>query len=377
MAIFKINTQTYDVTELNEYHFKSEGNDRISPQEILARNPQIVLTIPELEFPPSSQALVLREFSTNRGSIDILMVTDNADILLIETKLYRNPESHRTVVAQAIDYVKSFSETSIDTLQSKFLQSKYSDRQLTDSLFKRENFCLGLNKNIKNGFFKVLIIGDKIHSNILGMVESIHSAPHLSFTLFLVELSPKRMDNNNILLEPRIIENTMEVERSVIRLEVDLKKESYIIESSTPSKESKGSRPIITETQYINSLSNPEFAEIIKSFWNNWKSIGGDIRFGVVGFSAGLKIGKTRIPMQFVMNDRIYLISDNYRKSYDIGDKAYLVYKEKLKSEVPRAYDHVIANHVSLAFELLTTDELEYLLNASIRLAMEMKGEQD
>ncbi|HPR74333.1 MAG TPA: hypothetical protein PLX41_11810 [Bacteroidales bacterium] len=374
MAIFKFNTQTLETSELDEYHFRSEGIDKVSPQEILAKNPELVLTIPELELPPSSNALVLREFSTNRGSIDILMVTDNADILLIETKLYRNPESHRTVVAQAIDYVKSFSDTNIEALQSKFLQSKYSDRQLAESLFKKEDFCLALQKNIRNGYYKVLIIGDKIRSNILGMVESIHSAPHLSFTLFLVELSPMRLDDHNIILEPRIVENTTEIERSVIRLEVDLKKETYIIESSAPSKESKGSRPIITEDQYINSLSNPSYAKVIKSFWTNWKSIGGDIKFGLVGFSAGMKIGDKRIPLQFIMNDKVDLISDNYRESYNISPTVYKVYTDKLKAEVPRAYDLVIANHVALSFELITESDLKSILDAAVLLALEMKG---
>jgi len=374
MAIFKINTQTFNTSELDEYHFKSEGTDRVSPQEILARNPQLVLTIPELELPPSSHALVVREFSTNRGSIDILMVTDNSDILLIETKLYRNPESHRTVVAQAIDYVKSFSDTSIEILQSKFLQSKYSDRQLTESLFKKEDFCIGLQKNIRNGYYKVLIIGDKIRSNILGMVESIHSAPHLSFTLFLVELSPMRLDDHNIILEPRVVENTTEIERSVMRLEVDLKKETYKVESSAPSKESKGSRPIITENQYISSLSNPAFAEVIKSFWVSWKSIGGDIRFGLVGFSAGIMIGNKRIPLQFVMNDKVDLISDRYRESYNISPTTYKVYTDKLKAEVPKAYDHVIANHVALSFNTITVNELKSILDAALVFAVEMKG---
>jgi len=202
----------------------------------------MVLSLKELELPPSNSTLVLREFSTSQGSIDIIMITENSDILLIETKLFRNSESHRTVVAQAIDYVKSFSETDIEILKSKILQSTYSDNQLTENLFSKEGFYFALKKNMKKGYFKVLIIGDKIHSNLLGMVESIHSAPHLAFTIYLVELSPIRDDENNILLEPRIIENTIEVERSVIRLEVDLKKESYTIESSTPLKDSKGSR---------------------------------------------------------------------------------------------------------------------------------------
>jgi hypothetical protein len=372
MAIFKLNTKTLENKRLEEYHFRSEGSDLISPQELLAIFPNIILSIPELELPPANSILVLREFSTSRGSIDLLIITENSDILLIETKLYRNPESHRTVVAQAIDYVKSFTETEIETLKSKFLQSKYSDNQLTETLFKRDDFCISLKKNIKNGNFKVLIIGDKIHNNLLGMVESIHSAPHLAFTIYLIELSPIRYDENNILLEPRTIEYTTEIERSVIRLEIDFKKESWKIESSSPAKDSKGSKPIITEEQYINSLSKPEFADIIKSFWNTWKAIGGDIRFGTVGFTFGFKYGEKRIPVQYVMNSYIDLISENSRNSYDIPDNAYNRYKQSLKSNVPKAFDHLIANHVAMQFEAISKEDLKNILEATMELIKEM-----
>jgi hypothetical protein len=165
------------------------------------------------------------------------------------------------------------------------------------------------------------------------------------------------------------LENTVEIERSVIRLEVDLCKETYKVESSTPVKDSKGSRPIINEEQYINSLTNPSFAEPIKEFWKKWRALEGDVRFGTVGFSAGFKYGNRRIPLQFVMNYKIDLVSDAYRKSYDISDSIYKDYKEFLKNRVPKAFDHLIANHVTLPFEYLTREDLDNVLNATIKLA--------
>ena len=121
-------------------------------------------------------------------------------------------------------------------------------------------------------------------------------------------------------------------------------------------------------------MSKPEFADIIKSFWNIWKSTGGDIRFGTVGFSAGFKFGDKRIPIQFVYLNRLSLISNNYLKSYDIPDSVYMNYKESLRSKVPKAFDHLIANHVTLYFTTLTKDELSLILNATVEVAQEMKG---
>ena len=39
------------------------------------------------------------------GFIDNLFITPRGDIVLVETKLWRNPQARREVIAQALDYV--------------------------------------------------------------------------------------------------------------------------------------------------------------------------------------------------------------------------------------------------------------------------------
>ena len=83
---------------------------------------------PDFEVQSYDNLFAKTEYPTQRGSIDIVVVNSHADIFLIETKLFRNPESHRVVVAQAIDYAKSFSEENSKTLIKKFDNSNYFNK---------------------------------------------------------------------------------------------------------------------------------------------------------------------------------------------------------------------------------------------------------
>lgn len=78
-------------------------------QEILADNPFV---IPSFEVGSEYAPLVCigREVPVGSGEtqgyIDNLYLTPSGRIVIVETKLFRNQESRRTVVAQIIDYAK-------------------------------------------------------------------------------------------------------------------------------------------------------------------------------------------------------------------------------------------------------------------------------
>lgn len=348
-----LNTKEESLTSLDNYKFLSEGNHPISPQIILAKHPELLTDLIDLDLGDVQIPLIIRELSTSSGAIDILYITANSDIVLVETKLFRNPESHRVVVAQCIDYIKALSKASVDQILDKAIQSPYSDKD-----FKPDDFFhAAVGKNLTTGNFKVVIAGDKIHPNILEMVDSIQSAPHLSFSIYLIELQPKFYTDEMIYLSPRCIAKTFEVERSVIRLEVS-KTGDVTIESSIPEKESKGTRPILTEEEYLNNLEKPEFVLIVSDFLKEWRSKGGDVRYGTVGFSAGMVIGDKRIPIQFVYQKMIAIISDKWRNIYGISDESYERYKEYFKDQLPEIYDkYIVGNRVEVKFSELSEDE--------------------
>jgi hypothetical protein len=376
MSLYKVNTDTGSINTLTRFSFKSEGEDLISPQELIYNNPKLIFNIPELEIQSSENTIVTREFNTNRGPIDVLMITSNADIVIVETKLLRNPESHRAVVAQAIDYVKAFYNQSVNELIEKLLKSKYTNHNVLAEMKENDLWLAALGKNLSNGNFQLLILGDKIHPNVLGMVESIQSAPHMAFTIFLIELDPFVIDNDNILLNPRVVANTVEVERSVIRIEIDHEKRTHSIESEVPEEEGKGTKPIITPEQFIKSLDKSDFIEPIERFWQNWRKLGGDIRFGTLGFSAGIMQGDKRIPIFYLYPQKITTVSETTKSVYSIPDDIYQKYKDELK-ESNTIYDgYIVGNKVEVPYELISVDELELIFKASINLALNLKESQ-
>lgn len=76
-----------------------------------------------------------REIGTRRGPIDNLYVSPSGRITIVETKLWKNPEKHRTVVAQIIDYAKELATWDYDQLcEAVETSSKNSGEQGSVSL---------------------------------------------------------------------------------------------------------------------------------------------------------------------------------------------------------------------------------------------------
>jgi hypothetical protein len=219
------------------------------------------------------------------------------------------------------------------------------------------------------------ILGDKIHPNVLGMVESIQSAPHMSFTIFLIELDPFIDDTNSILIYPKVVSKTVEIERSVIKIEINHETKSHRIESEVPKNDGLGTKPITTPEEFLNNLDKSNFVEIIGSFWRNWKELGGDIRFGTSGFSAGITQGDKRIPVFYVYPRYLTTISETTKSTYDIPDDIHQAYKNQLKASQTIYDGYVVGNKVEIPYNLIGVEELELIFNASINLAKKLIGD--
>jgi hypothetical protein len=267
MAMYHLKKGDNKLSRLSDYEFSSEGSHVISPQRILIDNPEMLLDLKELELFDTEIFLSIPEYSTVRGSIDLLIIGSQAEIIIVETKLLRNPESTRQVVAQVIDYIKALSEETLDEMVRK-VKGKYPEQAA--KLNNDINFTSLVTENIRTGNFQVLVVGDYIHPNVLGMVSSIHSAPHLSFTIHLVDLNTYSLGDDEIILQPRIVASTVEIERSVIRIEIEPDKIDYRIQSETPEKKGKGRKPILSWSQYLENVSEPAFKPLLQQFRERW-----------------------------------------------------------------------------------------------------------
>lgn len=374
MATYRLNLNSLTSEVLKDHTYRSGENDESLLQEIIASNPTVITDLNELDLKNTRVLLSCREYPTPRGNIDILIVTENADIVIVETKLIKNPESTRTVVAQAIDYVKGFSEETADLFWDKLSRKELPSNPSLEDIRDDERFMTLLMNNITTGNFHVVILGDMIHPNVLGMVESIQSAPHLSFTIYLSEINAVKLDEDNILISPTIVSNTFQIERSVIKIEVS-SDGSTKIGSESPSRTSQGRKPVLSWQRFLDNVSKEEFKPVIQDFKDTWVSeIDDSINMGTVGFSAGVNYGDKRIPIQQVFDKYIPVISEKDQEGYAIPEKHYQEYKEALK-KAPMVYDkYVVGNKVQVDFDAIDAKTLKILLDAALNLGRNMKS---
>ena len=75
------------------------------------------LPIAEIDPMFAGAVPICTELSTPAGAIDNFMVTPSGLPVLVECKLWRNPEGRREVVAQILDYAKKLSRWSSSDVQ--------------------------------------------------------------------------------------------------------------------------------------------------------------------------------------------------------------------------------------------------------------------
>jgi hypothetical protein len=74
-------------------------------------------------FVPVCRELPLR-FGTSSVFLDLLGVSPTGKLVLIECKLWRNPEARREVIAQLFEYASLLAEWSYSDLEAKLKQSR-------------------------------------------------------------------------------------------------------------------------------------------------------------------------------------------------------------------------------------------------------------
>ena len=215
-------------------------------QEILYEHPKI-LPVGLMDERFSPPICIGREIA----HIDNLFVSPKGHLTVVETKLWRNPEAHRTVVAQLLDYAYTLTTWSYERLDSEVrsFMKKRSGTDLGIYQIVRENtkyldldeieFHAKMEENLTDGNFALLIVGDKIHPSVTKLAETIQSAPHLQFSLGFVELQCYKLKEDSdfpVMVFPNLILKSKEVTRAVVKVIYEETKPE--IEVFTPSEKS-------------------------------------------------------------------------------------------------------------------------------------------
>lgn len=181
--------------------------------------------LPVREIDPNLGGLIplCMEIETGAGPADILFVTETGRLVLVETKLWRNPESRREVVGQILDYAKQLASWSYEDLDKAVRSARADPRTGISKLvaekslaFDESAFIDAVNHCLKTGSFVLLIVGDGIRQGAEALVAFLDRFSNLRFHLALVEVAAYKIPDGGRLLQPRILAKTEIIERTIL-----------------------------------------------------------------------------------------------------------------------------------------------------------------
>ncbi len=365
-----------------------EQRDEAWVQRLIFDHPEI-LPVNEFDEIYSPLVAVGREVETPSGFVDNLYVSPSGAITIVETKLWQNPEKHRTVVAQVIDYAKEISKWTYDDLSAAVLkasrQGADTQKRSLDDLIQPHLGPLGLGladfqersiKTLNNGEFLLLIVGDRISANLALLTESIAGAPGLDFRLGLVELQIYPMADNQdwpVLVIPDIVGRTVEKTRGVIRVQYvqERPKVAVTVEDTEPSLQSKGK----TTQEVFLSKAPDDLVPVYEQWRSIWPTKGMVVYWGVTGFSLRLRVnGKPQTLLDAYPEWAVSLVRESDAKKIGIPEDAYRKYIETIGA-LPEAISLLGSGKKYIKHDALTADTLMLLLSATTELGLTQKSD--
>lgn len=200
-------------------------------RDLVFAHPEI-LPVSELEPGIGRIAAVTVELSLpGAGFADVLLVSEHGRLIIVECKLWRNPQARREVVVQVLDYARELSRYDYEDLQRAV-----SDRlgRTGNVLFElataaggtmsEGDFVDRVARDLRAGRFLLLIVGDGITEGTQRLTEYLN-VPGLAFDFGLIEMADYRFfdpltGSTRRILQPRVIARTATIERHVIRTDV-------------------------------------------------------------------------------------------------------------------------------------------------------------
>ncbi len=238
------------------------------------------LPIAEIDPLFAAPVPICTELNTTAGAIDNLLVTPSGLPVLVECKLWRNPQARREVVGHILDYAKELSRWSSSDLQREARRRLGRGGDPVLELVRAAGheveeiaFNDALTLNLRRGRFLLLIVGDGIREGVEAIAEYLQAHAGLHFTLGLVELPIYAMPDGGRLVAPRVVARTTLVRREVIAVP-----DGYAIQNRDDQKISvrrvlrdNGEAIADSLEQSADTIAMPGRSEV-QSFWADFLS---------------------------------------------------------------------------------------------------------
>ncbi len=175
-------------------------NDEAHLQNLLTDD---VNTLPLDEIGYDAKFVTIgKEVSLQNGSLDVLAVSPQGHIALIETKLDKNPEVKRTVVGQILGYAaylwnKSYADIENDCFRRFLSQQKinfsgnlfdYVKEKTADETMTEAEFKEGLEKRLRLGSFTLLIVVDQANQELKDIANYLNDRTGQEIDFYVIEM---------------------------------------------------------------------------------------------------------------------------------------------------------------------------------------------
>ena len=257
-------------------------------QDTLLRHPHL-LPVDEIEPALTPLVPICTELGLRSGSADNLLITPDGGIVLVEAKLWRNPEARREVVGQVLDYAKDLQALDYTGLQAAVRAATKSPTSTLFGLVHPEGdparegvFVDAVSRNLRLGRFLLLIAGDGIQESAEALADFMQRHIGLHFTLALVELGLWRAPGGEVLVTPRVVARTVQIERAVVRLEAGMSAAAPGASRIEPVAASASAPRTLTEAAFDEELEKhaPGLAPRLRAFVASLEPLGvyGDLK---------------------------------------------------------------------------------------------------
>lgn len=195
-------------------------------QRLIADNPSL---LPVRDFLPATLSVCSlgREVAVDVGGkigyIDNLLVTNEGWLVLVETKLWRNPESTREVIAQVLQYGMALSALGLRDLESTLgLPGHQTISNFAASGPARlvDDFEDALERHLRRGEILYLIVSDGIRFSVERIANWLNDGGSAPFKFGLIELRFFDAEANKMLVVPRTLLRTREISRHVVTVDI-------------------------------------------------------------------------------------------------------------------------------------------------------------
>lgn len=184
-------------------------------QQTLFSHPEL---IPIREINPGASGFVpiCRELTIPKagGSVflDIFGVTPEGKLVLVECKLWRNPQARREVVAQILEYAALVRQWSFGDLTARVKSRTKSEA--ANPIFEvvssyhpeldEGRFVDAVDASLRTGDFVLIIAGDGIRSDIHAIADHLNQSSGLTSRIALVEFQLWENDRNDLVIVPSV-----------------------------------------------------------------------------------------------------------------------------------------------------------------------------